>query len=139
MYSSYTLVAATGTYVFVCVCVDCVDCVDCVCVWIVCYREFVCGVHHGRFTITITPTTRTTQMASRPVAKRQELVQLMQMQAEGNNTEGLLDAVLCGVAFHHSGLHPEERGLVERVGELVEGEKKKRGSNVLQQVYMMCI
>lgn len=58
-------------------------------------------------------------MAVGPATKRRELAQMMHMQADGNNTPELLEAVQCGVAFHHAGLHAEERGLVEQVGGFV--------------------
>lgn len=54
-------------------------------------------------------------MTPAAVSKRQEMVQLLRMQTEGNANPTLLQAMAHGVAFHHAGLTPDERGLVEQV------------------------
>lgn len=54
-------------------------------------------------------------MAPAAVAKRQEMVQLLQLQTEGNANPVLLQTMAYGIAFHHAGLTPDERSLVEQV------------------------
>lgn len=54
-------------------------------------------------------------MSASATIKRQEMVQLLHMQTEGNANPALLQAMGYGVAFHHAGLTADERGLVEQV------------------------